>query len=206
MTKVLNKPVLVLNRNWLPIAVVTVKDALTTVFGGLTDEPKALIIDPSTFERLDWEDWSKLKVELTDEVIRSANMAFRIPEVILLTGYDRLPSPKVNFSRRTLYKRDNNTCQYCGNHSSTNNLSIDHVVPRSKGGKTTWENCVLACVDCNAKKADRLLSDCGMKLRCTPKKPTFNLFKVDATKPIKSWTKFLGEAYWATELENDNEF
>lgn len=79
----------------------------------------------------------------------------RVPEVIVLTSYDRLPSNAVTFSRRNIFKRDRFTCQYCGKQPGSEELTIDHVLPRAQGGTSTWENCVLACIECNAKKADR---------------------------------------------------
>ncbi|MFX7620976.1 HNH endonuclease signature motif containing protein, partial [Acinetobacter baumannii] len=78
-----------------------------------------------------------------------------MPEIILLSKYDKLPAQRVHFSRRTLYHRDNNTCQYCSKKFSTSDLNIDHVLPRSQGGRSSWENCVLACFKCNSKKANR---------------------------------------------------
>lgn len=167
-------------------------------------QPKARIIEPESYAALTWEDWSKLKPLATDEKIASANMFFRIPEIILLSRYEKLPKPKVQFSRRTLYKRDRMTCQYCGCQPGGEELTIDHVTPRSKGGETTWENCVLACVKCNRRKADKTLQESGLKLIKHPKKPEVALFKYDTVKPVKSWQAFLGECYWNVELRNDN--
>ena len=82
-------------------------------------------------------------------------MRLRVPEVVALAGYDRLPEAAVAFSRRNIFKRDHYTCQYCGVQPGTEELTIDHVIPRSQGGTSTWENCVLACVACNKQKADR---------------------------------------------------
>src|SRR5437870_761778 len=106
---------LVLNKNWAPVGTVTLERAIIMLFSTYANnEPKARVIEPSSYQAFTWDDWSKLKPELTDEVIRSANMAFKIPEIILLSRYEKLPKPKVHFSRRTLYKRDDMTCQYCG--------------------------------------------------------------------------------------------
>lgn len=199
------RKVLVLNKGWNAIGVVSLERAIVMLFS--THEcgtPKAKIIDPTReFQTFTWEKWSELKPKMDDEVIRSANMTFRVPEVILLSKYDKMPQHKIHFSRRTIYKRDNNQCQYCGATPGTEELTIDHVVPRSKGGKTTWENCVLACVGCNSFKADRTPEQAKMKLRKKPKKPSIPLFRGDVR--IKSWEAFLGEAYWMTELDNDNE-
>ena len=100
-----------------------------------------------------------------DPFIQAMRLRLRVPEVIALTDYDRLPSAAVTFSRRNMFKRDHWTCQYCGAQPGSDELTIDHVVPRSQGGTSTWENCVLACVTCNKRKADRTPQQAGMKLR-----------------------------------------
>lgn len=204
MTALQNKKVLVLNRGWNPIGVVSLERALTMLFSVYKDgEPKARIIDPTKdFQTFTWEDWSRLRPRSDESSIRSTNVIFRVPEVVLLSKYDKLPQHKIHFSRRTIYRRDSNQCQYCGDFPGTEELTIDHIMPRSRGGKTTWENCVLSCQPCNSKKADRTPEECGMKLRKQPKKPNIPLFRGDVR--IKSWESFLGEAYWNVTLENDN--
>jgi hypothetical protein len=200
-----DKRCLVLNKCWTPIQAVSLQRAITMLFSIYKDgEPKAKIIDHTDFQAYTWEDWSKLKPEMTDEKISAGNMYFKIPEVIMLTKYEKMPKPKAHFSRRTLYKRDNLTCQYCGVRPGTPELTIDHVVPRSQGGQTTWENCCLACVECNSYKADRTPDQAGMRLRTIPKKPKAQMFRYETKKPIKSWESFLGTAYWEVEIENDN--
>ena len=168
-------------------------------------EPKARVIDPSNdFQLFTWDDWSKLQPLADDDVIKGAGITFRVPEVILLTNYNKIPQPRGHFSRRNLYKRDNLTCQYCGCQPGPANLTIDHVMPRSRGGLTTWENCVLCCVPCNSKKADKTPKEANMKLAKVPKKPRVNLLH-SISKPIESWKNFISEAFWETELENDND-
>jgi len=205
MTALRNRKVLVLNRGWNAIGVVTLERALVMLFSEYKDgTPKARIIDPTKdFQTFTWEDWSRLRPKNGEDTIKGTNLVFRVPEVILLSKYDKLPQHKIHFSRRTIYKRDANTCQYCGCMPGTEELTIDHVLPRSRGGKTTWENCVLACVGCNSKKADRTPEEAYMKLRKQPKKPMIPLFKGDIR--IKSWEAFLGEAYWNVTLANDEE-
>lgn len=150
------QPVLVLNKSWNPIGTISLQEAIVKLFSEYEDgTPKAKIIEPSSYQMVTWDDWSKLKPEATDEVIRAANISFRIPEVILLTKFEKLPQPRVHFSRRTLYKRDYYQCQYCLKRPGTEELTIDHVMPRSRGGLTSWTNCVLACVECNSRKANR---------------------------------------------------
>lgn len=197
------RKVLVLNRGWSPIGVVTLEKALKKVSSTYKDgTPKARIIDPiHDFQLLTWDDWSKLRPNDGEEGMRSVNATFRIPEVIQYTRYDKLGAQKVKYNRRTIYRRDNNICQYCGIRKSSNELSLDHVVPRCQGGLTTWDNIVVACTDCNAKKAGRTPKEAGMKLLSVPKKPKHNFYPGDIR--IKSWEHFLGVSYWLVELEND---
>ena len=96
----------------------------------------------------------------------------RVPEVITLTGFERLPSAVVAFSRRNIYKRDHYTCQYCGTQPGSEELTIDHVVPRAQGGESRWDNCVLACVTCNKHKADRTPEEARMPLLYLPYVPS----------------------------------
>jgi 5-methylcytosine-specific restriction endonuclease McrA len=108
----------------------------------------------------------------------------------------------VAFSRRNVFKRDHYTCQYCNVQPGTEELSIDHVIPRSHGGTSTWENCVLACVACNKRKADRTPQQAGMKLRRPPVHPTWKPLYAAHRVRIASWAKFISEAYWNVELED----
>lgn len=196
---------LVLNKNWTPVGTVTLQRAIIMLFSEYDDgTPKARIIDHETFQAFTWSDWSQLRPLATDDQIAGANLFFKVPEVILLSKYEKLPRPKIHFSRRTLYKRDKMTCQYCGDKPGSDLLTVDHILPRSKGGTTTWENCTLCCVDCNRRKADRTPQQAGMKLRSVPHKPTTNVFRYDTVVPIKSWEAFLGESFWNVELDNDN--
>jgi len=196
---------LVLNKSWTPVGTVSLQRAVIMLFSQYGNgDPKARIIEPESYQTFTWDDWAKLQPLATDEFIQGANMAFKVPEIILLTRYERLPQPKVHFSRRTLYKRDNMTCQYCGGRPGSSELTIDHVNPRSKGGLTTWENCLLACVDCNARKANRTPAEANMVMLSIPKKPRVHLFRYDTIKPVKSWEAFLWQAYWNVGIgDND---
>lgn len=188
---------LVLNKNWAPVGTVSLQRAIVMIFG-----EKARIIDHESYATFTWDDWSKIRPNMTDEKIKSANIAFKVPEIILLNHYDRIPSPKVHFSRRNLFKRDGMKCQYCGCKPGSNELTVDHIIPSSIGGKSTWENCVLACVDCNGRKANRTPEQANMKLRKKPKKPHFNM-RFSTLKRVKSWETFLGTMYWNVSIEDD---
>jgi 5-methylcytosine-specific restriction endonuclease McrA len=198
---VLARPVLILNKAWQPIQVGTVQEAI-----GLVAKGSALIIEPETFERHDlrsWNDVSKMQEKLEGAVIRSCHLALVPPEVILLTTYDGIGEKSVVFSRRNLFKRDRYTCLYCGKQPTDHSeLTIDHIAPKSKGGKSTWENCALACVECNKRKADLTLEKSGLKLRKVPKKPSWkSLAHLPPKMRRASWSHFLSEAYWNVELE-----
>lgn len=207
-----SKKVLVLNKLWTAIDTCSLADAIVLLFGefkykledgSIATEPKAKIVDPYTnFNTYTWEDWSKLKPKKNEETIRTYREEFRIPEVILLSRYDRVPVAKMHFNRRSLFKRDDYKCQYCGCSPGSGELTIDHIVPKSRNGKTTWTNCVLSCVKCNSKKANRTPEEANMKLLKVPKKPKFNISCLEKTIP-QSWEHFLSEVYWNTELDND---
>lgn len=197
------RKVLVLNKSWRAIGIVSLERALHKVFSKYSDgTPKAKIVDAvHDFMSYTWDDWSSLKLADGEQGIRTVSAVFRIPEVIQFTRYDRIPQNKVHYNRRTIYRRDSHSCQYCGKKKSTAELSLDHVVPRCQGGLTNWENIVVACTECNSRKAGRTPEEAGMKLRRQPYKPRHNFLCEDIR--VDSWTAFLGEAYWLTELEND---
>lgn len=196
---VLSQPTLILNKNWQPICISTVKEAI-----GLVVKGSAKIIEPNTYEIYDltsWNDVSRAKAKFGNMMIRSARLQLIPPEIILLTQYDGMGHHGIVFSRRNLFKRDKYTCQYCGAQPGPEELTIDHVYPRSRGGKSSFENCVLACVECNRKKANRTPEEAGLKLRKTPKKPTLKmLFQAPPHVRRESWDKFIDNAYWDVEL------
>ena len=133
----------------------------------------ARVVDPHDYQLYTWADWSQLSPREGELFIQAVRLRLRVPEVITLTDYDRLPTAAVSFSRRNIFKRDHYTCQYCGVQPGSEELTIDHVIPRSQGGTSTWENCVLACVACNKRKADRTPQQAGMQLRKPPVRPTW---------------------------------
>lgn len=199
--KALERPCLVLNRTWTPIQVTSVREAI-----GLVAKGSARIIDPEDFSQVDlvtWSDVSRARAKHGDAMIRSVRLALVPPEVILLNRYEGMGQKSVVFSRRNLFKRDRYCCQYCGLQLGPDELTIDHVLPKSKGGVSSWENCVLACIPCNKRKADhRTPEQAGMKLRRVPKKPSWKtLVQVPPRERRESWNQFLSRAYWEVELE-----
>src|SRR5207302_522589 len=160
---VLERPTLVLNRNWQPIHVTTVVRALVMLWNDT-----AKVVEPEEYRLYDWEEWTRLTPPHDGPTLRSARLKLRVPEVVCLSRYDRLPSAAVTFSRRNVAKRDHYACQYCGAQPGGEAITIDHVVPRSQGGTSSWTNCVAACERCNARKADRTPEQAGLRLRRRP--------------------------------------
>ncbi len=196
----LNSAVLVLNRSFLPIHVTNVKRAFKMVCMGV-----ARIVDEQ-YRTFDFESWKDLSVAVHEDNVGLVDRAIRVPRVVILTGYDRVPKRRVRFNRYNIYARDNNICQYCGKKFPKKQLNLDHVIPRSRGGKSTWENVVCSCLKCNRKKGGRTPKEAKMKLVRRPKKPTWTPYSdinlsgllYDEWKPFIS---FVDASYWNTELE-----
>jgi 5-methylcytosine-specific restriction endonuclease McrA len=192
---VVQRPTLVLNRLWQPVRVTTVARALVQVWNAA-----AQVVDPVDYQLYTWADWAALQPRAGDLALTTPRLRLRVPEVVALTTYDRLPVLTVRFSRRNVFQRDCYTCQYCGARPGSAELTIDHVVPRSQGGTSSWENCVLACVACNRHKANRTPAPAGLVLRTRPICPRWQPLYATCRVRIESWSHFLSEAYWNVEL------
>jgi len=193
----LDRRALVLNRSWLPISVTTVRDALSLMVRDV-----ARVVVPETYEVLDFDSWAALGAADHEPHIRTVSLKIPIPEVIQLLHYDGRPEREVVFSRRNLFRRDGHRCQFCGKRPGADAVTIDHVLPRSRGGKSSWENCVLACIDCNKKKRDRLPHEAGMKLKTKPIKPKWHpVLALPLGQKSESWERFVSRAYWDTPLK-----
>ncbi|MCA8951397.1 MAG: HNH endonuclease [Planctomycetes bacterium] len=185
----LERATLVLNRSWQPIHVTTVRRALCLVFREV-----ARVVSPATLTTYAFEEWMLEPVPPGQLAIRSPSIDIGAPEVILLARYDRVPCHEAPFTRRNLFLRDDFTCQYCGRRCASDHLSVDHVTPRSRGGRTTWENCVLACVGCNSRKADRTLKEAGFRLLRQPTRPRWSPYlNLRPQQRLDSWAKFAPE-------------
>ncbi len=201
----LSNHVLVLNKLYMAIRVVSAKRAFTLL---ARDAAEVIHADDGTYANYDFESWlelSELKREFEPDGldwVRTVRTEIVVPRIIRLLGYDRLPAQRVKLNRRNLFARDRNRCQYCGQFFPTSELSIDHVQPRSKGGPDTWENLVCACVKCNAKKGGRTPAQARMKLVTKPVRPKRSpliSIKLGHDK-YASWKAFLDDAYWSVEL------
>ena len=189
---------LVLNRVYQPIHVTSVRRAFTLLYAGA-----AKAIDEQ-FQLFDFDGWSELSAATHDSV-GAVGRRIRVPRVIVLLAYDRLPKTRVRFSRFNIYARDDNTCQYCGHRHARADLNLDHVIPRSRGGSTTWENVVCSCVACNLRKGGRTPHEAGMRLLKAPARPRWTPMFRSATRRAlyREWRPFLSladAAYWNTEL------
>lgn len=196
---ILNTKVLILNRSYLPIHVTSVRRAFALLYQGIA---RAVNDQYQTF---DFDSWSHLSVSMRDESVGLVNRVIRVPRVILLVGYDRVPKRHVRFSRYNIYARDKCTCQYCGRKLPRHELNLDHVIPRSKGGSSIWENVVCSCQECNRQKGGRTPHEATMNLLRKPYKPKWTPFMQEtfSLSRYREWLPFLNTvdvSYWNTEL------
>lgn len=196
---VLNTSVLVLNRSFLPVHVTSVRRAFSLLY---QDVAHAVDEEYRTF---DFESWTDISLSVHDETIGLVNRIVRVPRVIILVAYDRLPRRQVRFSRLNIYTRDRDTCQYCGLKFPRIELNLDHVIPRSQGGTSRWENIVCSCHNCNRKKGGRTPEQARMKLVREPVRPEWTPFMLHnfSLRRYKEWAPFVSivdVSYWNTEL------
>ncbi|MFO0957673.1 MAG: HNH endonuclease [Isosphaeraceae bacterium] len=202
----LETSVLVLNKLYMAVRIITVRRAFCLLAKELAE---VVVIDDGYYQSFDFDGWLEASrlglrrpVDDDPDYIRAARYDVEVPRVIRLLGYDRLPRQKVRFNRRNLFARDGNRCQYCGKNFSNTELSLDHVIPRSRGGPTTWENMVAACLKCNVRKGGRTPHEAGMDLLREPTRP-----RTSPTLAIKlgnrkytSWRPFLDQTTWPVDL------
>lgn len=192
----LSTSVLVLNKHYVVVRVVTARRAF-----GLIYKANAEVIHSdngrfSNFNFAGWLDYSSFRVgqPVDHELfVRTPRYAVLVPKVIRLMKYDKVPKREVKFNRKNILARDENECQYCGRKYSASALSIDHVIPKSRGGKSTWTNAVAACHACNTRKGGRLPSEAGMKLIRVPIVPKRNPVLLDKMRShrYELWRHFV---------------
>lgn len=195
----LNSRVLVLNRSYLPVHVTSVKRAFALLYQGV-----ARAVDEQ-YRTFDFESWRHLSIEIHHERLGIVDGFIRVPRVLLLSAYERVPRRHVRFSRFNIFARDGNTCQYCGQRLPRTDLNLDHVIPRSRGGLSTWENIVCSCHSCNRRKGGRTPEEARMVLIRRPRRPEWTPFSADmfSLRRYQEWMPFLSavdSAYWNTEL------
>jgi 5-methylcytosine-specific restriction endonuclease McrA len=184
----LNSSVLVLNRSYLPIHVTSVRRAFAMVYQDL-----ACVVD-DRYETFDFEGWRRVRASNGCDVIGTPSGAIRIPRVIVLRAYDRVPKRHARYSRANIFTRDKFTCQYCGDRPPRSELNLDHVIPRSLGGRTSWENVVCSCVGCNRHKGGRTPEQARLRLHRAPARPRWSpLMNLAASNTrYDEWQPFLG--------------
>ena len=199
----LDGQVLVLNRSWVAVNVTPVRRALTLLFQG-----HARVVHPADYTLYDFDNWCELSKARENfgngHFIRTPTFQIRLPEVIILAVFNGFVHREVRLSRRNIFERDKHRCQYCGSRFSKQDLTIDHVLPRSRGGTDTWENMVLACVKCNVRKSNRTPDEAHMRLLRKPSVPRW-LPRFGVTVPreeLVSWQRFVDLAYWNTDISD----
>jgi 5-methylcytosine-specific restriction endonuclease McrA len=198
--------VLVLNKHYMAIRIVGARRAFSLLCRRLAE---VVSCEDGAYANYDFQSWcevSEFKRNFepqNHDWVSTVNFYVAVPKIIRLLFYDRLPRTEVKFNRRNIFARDKNRCQYCGKKQPTNELSLDHVIPRSVGGKAVWANIVCACTDCNVKKGGRTPQQAGMTLVQKPAKPKHNpLVHVHlGSQRYSSWKQFLDNAYWSVELK-----
>src|SRR5258707_10349665 len=157
MEAALDQPVLVLNRLWQAVNVIGARRAFALLARGHAHVVHHHDDDFRMFSMMDWIDFSVSNPPaLALETVHTPTRTIRLPRVILLTFFDKLPCKELKLTRNNVFERDDDHCQYCGHTFSREQLNLDHVIPRHYGGKTTWENIVCSCIKCNTRKANRL--------------------------------------------------
>lgn len=204
MEAALDQSVLVLNRLWQAVNVIGARRAFALLARGHAHVVHHHEDDFRTFTLMDWVDFSTYNPPIDAlETVHTVNRTIRLPRVILLTFFDKLPCKELKLTRNNVFERDSDHCQYCGHTFSREQLNLDHVIPRHYGGKTTWENIVCSCIKCNTRKANRLPHEAGMRLIHKPVRPKWRpvISLVLGGQPHEHWKDFLDVAYWNVELE-----
>jgi len=208
-TIALESSVLVLNKFYAAVHVVNAKRAFAML---CKESAEVVSIDDGQYNSYDFTSWVdvsafKAECELPDEErydsIKTFSLEIRVPKIIRLVVYDKLPKATIKFNRKNIFARDKNKCQYCGKKVPTSELSLDHVIPRTQGGTSNWKNIVCACTNCNKRKGGRRPEEAGMRLICKPVKPNhcpIIQLKLGSNK-YNSWKQFLNNAYWDVPLK-----
>lgn len=183
----LDAPVLILNRNFSPVRITTARQAFLLLYIG-----RARALDRA-YEPHGWEAWSSTALGPQDESVGTPRGPIRVPRVLLLSGYSRTPQTPLRLSRRNIFLRDGFTCQYCAIRPGVRDLNLDHVIPRSRGGKSSWDNLVTSCRECNLTKGWATPEEAGMRLRSVPRRPTWSaaLMMAAPSSRYPEWEPFL---------------
>jgi 5-methylcytosine-specific restriction endonuclease McrA len=204
---VLDSHVLVLNKHYAAMRVISARRAFVLLFKQIAE---IVAYENEQYVSYDFHSWQQLSAYRSKyerdhhDWVRCVKFELAVPRIVRLLSCDRMPRQPVQFNRRNLFARDRNRCQYCGQRMPTSELSLDHIVPRSRGGEMSWTNIVCCCVKCNVRKGGRTPEEAGMKLITEPVKPrrspviTLRL----TSEKYASWKQFLDAAYWNVELRD----
>ncbi len=183
----LSSSVLVLNRSYLPIHITSVRRSFSLVYGG-----GAHVVN-ERYETFDFDSWKQRAVKPGEDYIGTVDGLLPVPRVIALHVFDRVPRRHIRLSRSNVFSRDGYTCQYCGVRPPRSELNLDHVIPRIQKGRTTWENVVCCCIDCNRRKGGRTPDEAGLKLSRKPTRPRWSPLMTLPTSSVRyrEWRPFL---------------
>lgn len=205
MEGILSQKVLVLNSHFDAIRTITIRRAIPLIMKSIAE---IVHIDEDNkycgYDFDGWKDLSEFKAEFEkteNRWIKCVQYDLLLPQIIRLKRFGKYLKPKVRFNRYNIFIRDNYECQYCGKKCKSSELTIDHILPRHRGGQANWLNIACACLKCNVKKGGRTPEEANMKLRRQPIEPKGNVgFGIDVRK-YSSWKHFVDAAYWNVELE-----
>ncbi len=202
----LTKRVLVLNRLYMAVRIVPARRAFQLLCKNLAE---VIAVEDGRYYNYDFSTWMELGIlqaseeqDDNDDWVQTVRFAIPVPRVVRLLTYDRLPQRQIKLNRRNIMARDHHTCQYCEYQGSSSHLTIDHIVPRSKGGKDTWTNLATACKKCNSRKGGRTPEQANMPLLHPPKKPRINPMVTARLRVerYECWNVFLKNANWAVDV------
>jgi 5-methylcytosine-specific restriction endonuclease McrA len=203
--RVLNTSVLVLNRFYLAVHVITVRRAFILLY---RDCAEVIHIEDGQYLNYDFQSWCDLSAMRAleklphEDWVQAVHSEIQAPRIVRLLRYDRVPRKTLRFNRRNIFARDGNRCQYCGKSLPANQLSLDHVMPRSRGGETSWDNVVCSCVTCNTRKGGRTPLEAHMHLMSHPAEPKTNpILAMKLSNPkYECWKDFLPTASAAVDI------
>lgn len=202
MNMALDSSVLVLNRLWQAVNICSARRAFSLVYMG-----QAQVVDATdgNYQTFDFEQWKDFTEDHEGpDAVQTLNFRIRVPRIIVLMVFDKLPRKEVKLTRQNIFLRDKFSCQYCRKKFDRKDLNIDHVIPRSRGGRTTWENVVCSCIQCNTRKGNRTPEQAHMPLKHLPRAPKPRAYlNVGMNRMAHaSWRTFVDVAYWNVELSD----
>ena len=185
------KTVLVLNKNWQAIHVKSPAEALTMMYAG--NATALNVLGKDQMIPCNWDDWVSLPNDDESEYISTVKNKIKIPKIIVLCNFSKIPVKRPRFSTNAIWKRDAGICQYTGKRLTKNEGNVDHIIPRSRGGKSSWTNCVLSNKTLNFKKGNKTPEECGIKLIKQPSEPKYLpiTFFIKNHHNVKEWDTFL---------------